>query len=79
VTAEGVEHAAQLQFLLGCGNVDVQGYFIGRPAGAEQVLGFIAGTRAHMAKLREQCELNQLADQRSGDGRSILRLLPKRR
>lgn len=79
VTAEGVEHAAQLQFLLGCGDVDVQGYFIGRPAGADQALGFIAGTKAHMGKLREQCELNQLADQRSGDRRSILRLLPKRR
>lgn len=79
VTAEGVEHAAQLQFLLGCGDVDVQGYFIGRPAGAEQALGFIAGTRTHMAKLREQCELNLLADARSADNRSILRLLPKRR
>lgn len=79
VTAEGVEHAAQLEFLLGCGDVDVQGYFIGRPAGGEQALGFIAGTKAHMGKLREQCELNQRAEQRNADGRSVLRLLPKRR
>jgi len=79
VTAEGVERAAQLQFLLSCGDVDVQGYFIGRPASADQALGFIAGTREHMAKLREQCTLNELAEARAGDNRSILRLLPKRR
>jgi diguanylate cyclase (GGDEF)-like protein len=79
VTAEGVERAAQLQFLLGCGGVDVQGYFIGRPAGAEHTLGFVSTTRQHMAKLREQCELNELADAGSAQGRAILRLLPGRR
>jgi len=79
VTAEGVERAAQLQFLLSCGDVDVQGYFIGRPASADHTLGFIASTRDHMGKLREQCALNELAEARSGDTRSILRLLPKRR
>ncbi|HEU4531043.1 MAG TPA: EAL domain-containing protein, partial [Steroidobacteraceae bacterium] len=76
VTAEGVERAAQLQFLLGCGDVDVQGYFIGRPAAADQALSFITGTRDHMSKLREQCALNEMAEQ-GGETRSLLRLIKK--
>jgi len=77
VTAEGVERAAQLQFLLSCGDVDVQGYFIGRPAAGEQALTFISGARDHMTKLREQCAVHELAE--AGQDRAILRLLPKRR
>jgi EAL domain-containing protein (putative c-di-GMP-specific phosphodiesterase class I) len=77
VTAEGVERAAQLEFLYSCGDVHAQGYFIGRPVAAEETLEFVNATRAHMARLLEQCEAARA--QTHVEERSILRLLPKRR
>ena len=49
VTAEGVERPEQLDFLTGCGDVHVQGYYIERPAPASEVLKMVAGhARTHV-------------------------------
>lgn len=37
VTTEGIERSAQLDFLAGCGEVQVQGYLIGPPSSAEEL------------------------------------------
>ena len=41
VTAEGVERPGQLEFLLGCGDIDVQGYLVARPMPAGELLGLV--------------------------------------
>lgn len=43
VTAEGVERTAQLEFLAGCGDVQVQGYLIARPAPAQELIQLVRG------------------------------------
>jgi predicted signal transduction protein with EAL and GGDEF domain len=41
VTAEGVEREAQLEFLNGCGEMQVQGYLIARPAPAARLIKLV--------------------------------------
>ncbi len=43
VTAEGVERRAQLDFLRGCGDVDVQGYLVARPVPADELIDIVHG------------------------------------
>ena len=51
VTIEGVERLSQLSFLTGSGDVDVQGYLVARPMGADVVLESIERTNAVMHRL----------------------------
>ena len=44
--AEGVERPAELQFLTGHGCVQAQGFLLGRPMPAREVLGFLKGAPA---------------------------------
>ena len=52
VTAEGVERAAQLEFLASCGEMQVQGYLIARPAPAAAFLELLQGGYPHLEPLR---------------------------
>ncbi len=49
VTAEGIEHPAQLDFLAGCGDVHAQGYLIARPAPLADVAQFAQDTASRLA------------------------------
>ena len=51
-TAEGVERPAQLEFLAGCGEMQVQGYLIARPLPAEGLIQLVQGGYPHIEKLR---------------------------
>ena len=52
VTAEGVERAAQLEFLAGCGEMQVQGYLIAPPAPAAELIALVRGRYPHLESLR---------------------------
>jgi diguanylate cyclase (GGDEF)-like protein len=52
VTAEGVERQAQLEFLAGCGDMQVQGYLIARPLPAKGLLDLVQNGYPHIEKLR---------------------------
>jgi len=49
VTAEGIERPGQLDFLANCGDVEVQGYLIGRPAPLAEIVRFIPEMPARVA------------------------------
>ena len=49
VTAEGIERPEQLDSLAHCGDVQVQGYLIARPAPLEEVMRFIPEAAARIA------------------------------
>jgi len=51
VTAEGVERPAQLAFLSGCGDMQVQGYLIARPAPAAELIRTVASGYPHLERL----------------------------
>jgi diguanylate cyclase (GGDEF)-like protein len=53
VTVEGVERAGQLGFLAGCGDVNVQGFLVARPVGAEEVIDIAGSMRDRMTVLLE--------------------------
>jgi len=49
VTAEGIERPGQLDFLADCGDLQVQGFLIARPAALEDVACFLLDTPARVA------------------------------
>ena len=51
VTAEGIERPEQLEFLMHCGDVHVQGYLIAKPAPLEDIARFIAATPTDFASI----------------------------
>ncbi|HEV7431687.1 MAG TPA: EAL domain-containing protein [Steroidobacteraceae bacterium] len=51
VTVEGVERAAQLDVLENCGDIQLQGYLIGRPARLEEIVPLVLDMPAHMAEV----------------------------
>jgi diguanylate cyclase (GGDEF)-like protein len=51
VTVEGIERPDQLDFLLACGEVQVQGHLIARPAPMDEVARFVSETPARMASI----------------------------
>ncbi len=51
VTTEGIERPAQLDFLASCGDVQVQGYLIGRPAPAAEIGSFVADSSQRLARV----------------------------
>jgi diguanylate cyclase (GGDEF)-like protein len=56
VTVEGVERPSQLDFLVGLGDVDIQGYLVAPPAEAGELLDFVSCTPARMDTLLEAAE-----------------------
>ena len=52
VTAEGVERAAQLEFLAGCGDMQVQGYLIARPVPAAGLIELLRDGYPQLEALR---------------------------
>jgi diguanylate cyclase (GGDEF)-like protein len=51
VTAEGVERSSQVEWLLGCGPVSVQGYWFAKPFRAREVVPFREIARARAAEV----------------------------
>ncbi len=76
VTVEGVERPSQLDLLLGCGEVSVQGYLVARPADADSVLDFVGRTEARVTSLVRAAELTRLDG--GDDPNSPVRLLKRR-
>lgn len=66
VTAEGVERAAQLEFLAGCGDVQVQGYLIARPVPACELIDLVCGGYPQLAHLRTPPEARHPSIAESG-------------
>ena len=56
VTVEGVERPSQIDVLIGCGDVSIQGYLVGRPMDSASVLDFVDGTEAHVGALLRAAE-----------------------
>jgi EAL domain-containing protein (putative c-di-GMP-specific phosphodiesterase class I) len=59
VTVEGVERPSQLDFLVNCGDVSVQGYLVAHPSDASQVLDTVTRTRSRLAALLEAARLSR--------------------
>lgn len=76
VTAEGVERAAQLEFLSGCGDLQVQGYLIARPVPAADFIEQVRSGYAHVQRLREQAAASEKA-QLAEAGSTVRMLRPR--
>jgi diguanylate cyclase (GGDEF)-like protein len=74
VTVEGVERPSQLDFLVNCGDVSVQGYLIAHPSDSSSVIETVTRTRTRLAALLEAARLSR-SDQvdETGGAVSILR------
>jgi EAL domain-containing protein (putative c-di-GMP-specific phosphodiesterase class I) len=51
VTIEGVERPSQIDLLIDCGDVSVQGYLVGRPMDSASVLDFVDRTEPYVESL----------------------------
>jgi diguanylate cyclase (GGDEF)-like protein len=78
VTAEGVERPEQLDFLTGCGDVSVQGYYVERPTVASEVLKIVAGTQGRMSELLGLADGARLESEQA-DAQAVVSLRPRRR
>ena len=56
VTIEGVERPSQIDPLIDCGDVSIQGYLIGRPMDSASVLDFVGRTEAYVESLLQAAE-----------------------
>jgi EAL domain-containing protein (putative c-di-GMP-specific phosphodiesterase class I) len=56
VTIEGVERPSQIDVLLDCGEVSIQGYLVGRPMDADSVIEFVRRTGAYVDSLLQTAE-----------------------
>ncbi len=59
VTVEGVERPSQLDFLVNCGDVSVQGYLIAHPSDGKEVIDMVQRTRTRLAALLEAARLSR--------------------
>ena len=74
VTVEGVERPSQLDFLVNCGDVSVQGYLVAHPADASQIIETVTRTRTRLAALLEAARLSRSDRvEETGGAVSILR------
>jgi diguanylate cyclase (GGDEF)-like protein len=60
VTVEGVERPSQLDFLVGCGEVAVQGFLIAHPADGTDVIDFVNRTQPRLDSLLEAARLSRV-------------------
>jgi diguanylate cyclase (GGDEF)-like protein len=74
VTVEGVERPSQLDFLVNCGDVSVQGYLVAHPADASEIMETVMRTRTRLAALLEAARLSRSDRvEETGGAVSILR------
>ena len=59
VTVEGVERPSQLDFLVNCGDVSVQGYLIAHPSDGSEIIDMVSRTRTRLAALLEAARLSR--------------------
>jgi diguanylate cyclase (GGDEF)-like protein len=78
VTIEGVERLAQLDFLAACGDVSIQGFLVGRPVEASEVVRLVHGTGDRLDSLLHAAELER-ADTLEDDLTSSVRMLRRHR
>ena len=76
VTVEGIERPGQLDALLECGDIHVQGFLIARPAPLEEIARFIPATATHMASVWSASSPGHRQDRH--DESSYVRLLRSR-
>jgi diguanylate cyclase (GGDEF)-like protein len=79
VTTEGIERTGQLDFLAGCGDVQVQGYLIAHPAPIEDVAWFVADTRLRVSSVWSDPAPGRSAAQTEQESASVAFLQPRRR
>jgi diguanylate cyclase (GGDEF)-like protein len=74
VTVEGVERPSQLDFLVNCGDVSVQGYLIAHPSDSSEIIDTVSRTRTRLAALLEAARLSRSDRlEETGGAVSILR------
>lgn len=76
VTIEGVERLAQLDFLSACGDVSIQGFLVGKPAEAADVVRLVHGTAERVESLLLAAMMDRastLDDDHSGPVRLLRR------
>jgi predicted signal transduction protein with EAL and GGDEF domain len=73
VTVEGVERPDQLDFLLDCGDISVQGYLVARPGEAAEIPGFVEHSADRIASLVKAAELSRPEGADDGDTSTIRR------
>ena len=73
-TAEGVERHEQLDFLASCGDVEVQGYLVCRPAEAGSIVDFANGSTASINSLLRAVESNRLLRKEADRGSVVSRI-----
>jgi len=56
VTVEGVERPSQIELLIDCGEVSVQGYLVARPMDSASVIDFVDRTESYVASLLHPAE-----------------------
>jgi len=56
VTVEGVERQSQIELLIDCGEVSVQGYLVARPMDSASVIDFVDRTESYVASLLHPAE-----------------------
>jgi diguanylate cyclase (GGDEF)-like protein len=59
VTVEGVERPSQLEFLVNCGDVSVQGYLVAHPSDGREIIDMVSRTRTRIAALLEAGRLSR--------------------
>ncbi len=78
VTVEGIERAGQLDALANCGDIQVQGFLIARPAALDAIAGYVTDTPARLAAVWPAAA-NRLRDDNHGEGSPVtfLRARPR--
>jgi diguanylate cyclase (GGDEF)-like protein len=78
VTIEGVERLAQLDFLAACGDVSIQGFLVGTPVEAAEVVRRVQGTADRLESLLHAAALER-TDAVEDDLTSSVRMLRRNR
>jgi diguanylate cyclase (GGDEF)-like protein len=78
VTVEGIERPGQLDALVSCGDIQVQGFLIARPAPLAEIAGFVADTPARMAAAWPAA-VARARDEKPGEPSSVTFLRPRPR
>jgi diguanylate cyclase (GGDEF)-like protein len=78
VTVEGIERPGQLDALVSCGDIQVQGFLIARPAPLDEIAGFVADTPARMAAAWPAAAA-RTRDEKPGENSSVAFLRPRPR
>ncbi len=71
VTVEGIERAGQLDALVGCGDIQVQGFLIAQPAPLEGITRFVAEAPARLASVWSKWADRHYDDPEKGETSSV--------